>query len=334
MNKIRYGIFFMLAGSLCASGSEKSPPPPTEVLESGSMRVVTFRPDTEHGFYRGTRFDWSGMISSVHYQGHEYFSEWASPDYPEINHGAGPAEEFDLSTEGAIAPPGYASAKPSDLFLKIGVGWLQKDSDEHYNSFKPYTIVDAGVWKTLKSENSVSFTHELGIRNDLGAWYQKTVSIDGKTGTLIVTHRLKNIGRHAFQTVHMCHNFLNIDGTPVGTAYRIEVDPELPVKGEVPAPLGRENSHWRFQKELDSVTNWAFTTKAQKQSPLRIAVANVQTGGKLEITLENDLQALVFWATPEVLCPEPFVKIDLQSGEEKTWTWTYQFFSVRPDSSQ
>src|SRR5947208_15008899 len=45
-------------------------------ISNGQVRARLWLPDPEKGFYRGTRFDWSGSITNLAYQGHTYFGEW------------------------------------------------------------------------------------------------------------------------------------------------------------------------------------------------------------------------------------------------------------------
>ena len=45
---------------------------PQAELSNGRIVVKIDLPDAHTGYYRGTRFDWSGMIQSVVYNGHEY----------------------------------------------------------------------------------------------------------------------------------------------------------------------------------------------------------------------------------------------------------------------
>jgi hypothetical protein len=39
-------------------------------LSNQFLKVTFFLPDRDAGYYRGTRFDWSGLISRVDYAGH------------------------------------------------------------------------------------------------------------------------------------------------------------------------------------------------------------------------------------------------------------------------
>jgi len=52
---------------------------PEAQISNGVLQVKLLLPDAQNGYYRGTRFDWSGAISSLQFQGHEYFGNWVSP---------------------------------------------------------------------------------------------------------------------------------------------------------------------------------------------------------------------------------------------------------------
>lgn len=48
---------------------------PSAMIENAEGTVRIYLPDASKGFYRGTRFDWSGIISSLKWKGHEYFGK-------------------------------------------------------------------------------------------------------------------------------------------------------------------------------------------------------------------------------------------------------------------
>src|SRR5579859_3057907 len=50
--------------------------PPTAEITNGSVRVRLCLPNAKTGFYRGTRFDWAGVIASAEYAGHDFFPQW------------------------------------------------------------------------------------------------------------------------------------------------------------------------------------------------------------------------------------------------------------------
>src|SRR5579862_6769873 len=62
---------------------------------AGGIRAKLLLPDAERGYYRGTRFDWSGVIASLEYKGHNYFGQWFEKYDPKLHDAImGPVEEF------------------------------------------------------------------------------------------------------------------------------------------------------------------------------------------------------------------------------------------------
>src|SRR5688572_8351917 len=84
---------------------------PEAVISNGLIRARVYLPDPERGFYRSTRFDWSGIISELEYRGHRFYGPWFAQFDPAVRDfiyrdphivvgpqsGAmGPAEEFEV----------------------------------------------------------------------------------------------------------------------------------------------------------------------------------------------------------------------------------------------
>ena len=63
----------------------------------------------EKGYYRGTRFDWSGQIQSLKTKEHEYFGQWFEKYDPKLHDAImGPVRRA-LTDEKAL---GYDEARP------------------------------------------------------------------------------------------------------------------------------------------------------------------------------------------------------------------------------
>src|SRR5437016_5526211 len=64
-------------------------------LKNNQLKLIVYLPDPEKGFYRGTRFDWSGVLGQVDFAGHKLFGPWKDKhdptNYDDI---IGPVEEF------------------------------------------------------------------------------------------------------------------------------------------------------------------------------------------------------------------------------------------------
>src|SRR6266851_5621157 len=68
---------------------------PSAEISNGKIKAKLWLPDAKSGYYQGTRFDWSGVISGLEWNGHSYFGQWF-PRYDPKLHDAitGPVEEF------------------------------------------------------------------------------------------------------------------------------------------------------------------------------------------------------------------------------------------------
>src|SRR5262249_30758040 len=142
-------------------------------ISNNLIRMRLDLPDLEKGFYRGTRFDWSGVIGSLVYQGHNYYATWFTRVDPAVfdfifdgadivagSCGAvtGPVEEF--TTDGKAL--GYDDARPGGTFIKIGVGVLRKpEAGDAYSPYHQYTIADPGTRTVRTQRDSIEFAHSL-----------------------------------------------------------------------------------------------------------------------------------------------------------------------------
>src|ERR1700760_3083047 len=87
---------------------------PQAEISNGVIHARFYLPDSVNGYYRSTRFDWSGVMSSLEYNGHSYFGQWFEKYAPLIHDAImGPVESF--------SPLGYGVG---DSFTQIGVGVL------------------------------------------------------------------------------------------------------------------------------------------------------------------------------------------------------------------
>src|SRR5215217_2196278 len=91
---------------------------PSAEISNGEIRAKLYLPDAKNGFYRSTRFDWSGLIASLEYKGHNYYGPWFDKTDPNV---------YDFEYRGAevVASPFSASMGPTEEFQTNGkaLGW-------------------------------------------------------------------------------------------------------------------------------------------------------------------------------------------------------------------
>jgi hypothetical protein len=203
---------------------------PKVTLHSGKMEAVIFLPDKDNGYYRATRFDWSGVVACVSLDGHKFFGEWFTKYDPLKNDSiTGPVEEFrtdngimghypansSLTTIHTEAL-GYEEAKPGEAFLKPGVGMLRKMNDRPYSSGTLYPIADPGTWTINATKSSIAFHQVLKGSRGYAYVYTKTLSLDANGMGLTLSHTLKNTGTKMIDTKVYDHDFFVFDNKPAG----------------------------------------------------------------------------------------------------------------------
>jgi hypothetical protein len=298
-----------------------APPPPEADISSGSVRAKLYLPNAETGYYRGTRFDWSGVIASLEWKGHSYFGLWFEKYDPKLHDAiTGPVEEF--------STVGYDEAKAGESFVRIGVGAVRKPEEPAYRQFATYDITDAGTWTVNKAADSIEFVHELRDTSGYAYEYHKTVRLTGNT--LVLEHRLKNTGRKAIATNVYEHNFYVLDGELTGPDYVVR----FPFVPRAARPLnglaeirGKEVT---FLKPFEPKQSVYTEIEGFGATPADydIRVENTKTGAGVRQTSDRPMSKLAFWSARRTVCPEPFIDLRIDPGKESSWRITYEFYEV------
>src|SRR5947199_1060368 len=152
---IKPWMFVICVAAGMATGASAAEDFPKAEISNGVVTAKFYLPDPTRGYYRGTRFDWSGVIYSLRTQDHEYFGQWFERYDPKLHDAImGPVEEF-RSEDGGI---GYGAAQPGGTFVRIGVGVVRKPEEKEYAPFKTYEIVNNGKWKVKHGRDWIQFT--------------------------------------------------------------------------------------------------------------------------------------------------------------------------------
>jgi len=107
---------------------------PQAEISNGQIAAKMYLPDAKDGYYRSTRFDWSGAIYSLQYKGHEFYGTWYDRIDPKVINWVHQRQEIVSGPCSALCGPvnefqtplGWNEAKPGETFIKIGVGVLRK----------------------------------------------------------------------------------------------------------------------------------------------------------------------------------------------------------------
>ena len=294
---------------------------PAIEIANEAVRMKIYLPDKENGLYRATRFDWSGVIGSVQYQGHEYFGYW-KPTHDPLFH-----EDLMGPVEGFIKPGlNYEDAGPGEGFIRIGVGILKKEDEPEYDWRETYEILDHGKWTVDHGEDWVTFTHDLQSDFGFGYRYVKTVQLNDDGFTLF--HTLANTGGKPIETDQFNHNFFMIDGEESGPAFEITLPYAISTESDLKGCLNIRGNRINFLREMNMDSVFIrISGFSQDPADHRVTVLNTRTGAGATYSVDRPLYDMAFWACASTLSPENSIWISVAPGEEERWRSDYVLFT-------
>ena len=321
-----------------ANGAE----PPQATISNGEINAKLYLPNAQTGFYRGTRFDWSGIVYSLEYKGHRYFGPWFQKqrdnvhdfvyEGPDIVAGpasavTGPAEEF--TTDGKAL--GFDEAAPGGLFIKIGIGTLRKADAKPYDHYAAYEVVDPGQWAVKTHPDSVEFTQTLNGPNGYSYIYKKTVRLVKGKPEMVLEHSLKNTGTRAITASAYDHNFLVLDGKPAGPGYSITfpfaIQPKSQETGNLAEIKGKQILYKSpLQGENRVMTQ--FGGFSDRASDYDFRIESEAAGAGMRVTGDRPLSRAMVWSIRSVVSVEPYIDIAVKPGEDFKWNLTYNFYTL------
>ena len=359
---------------------------PSHQITNGDITATIYLPDAKRGFYRATRFDWSGAVASLKYKGHEYYGNWFSKITDIYDFGyegpnkdvisadftamVGPAEEF-----GAL---GYDDVPAGGLFVKPGVGVLKRD-EMSYNHSRPYVVANAGKWDVKRSRDAVEFTHTLSEPSiNFGYIYTKVVRLTPGKPQMTISHVMKNTGSKPIVTNVYNHNFTSIDKLPPGPDLEITVPWQMtraagrggrgrqgapvtagaaaatsrqnapPVDPYAPLAAGERMGTQCGQAQMQSLATpqgnklvyakvlegsecyqASFTGFGADPKDNDIRIENKRAAAGVHITGDRPVTRFGYWSIRTVVSPEPYIDLNIEPGQQFTWTYTYDYYTTR-----
>lgn len=353
---VSLGASLQAGGAPAAQGPGSQPPPrdvvptaslladaPTAVIRKDGLSLTVALPDAQRGFYRSTRFDWSGMVLFARIGTATFYGPWFDGVAENVrdvwdgvdgvvvgprNAATGPAEEF-ANRDGETVP-GYNAAPAGGTFIKIGVGRLRKADALPYDHFRGYQIVDGGVWSIRRTADRIVFRQRLEPdATGYGYVYEKTLTLT-PGGGLTISHRLRNLGSKPIHTQIYTHNFARFDGAEIGLGVTASFPyaPTGPVSE--PALAMIDGNALKYVQPIPVGKRVQLPAQAGGQSrpsgPFEVVGAN---GASIVMTGDTPLVRTVLWSMRRTVAVEPFVAIDVPVGAEQRWSWRYVYSARR-----
>lgn len=307
---------FVLSGAALVSQTTY----PQAEISNGRVRARLYLPDVTSGYYRATRFDWSGVIESLEWNGHSYFGKWYAREHDPKGNDAitGPVDEFDSV--------GYDEAAAGESFVRIGVGAIRKPQEPRFRQFSTYEIANPGTWSIQRRKDRVEFTHTLTDTGGYAYVYRKVVRLDGDA--MVLEHHLRNTGRKVIATSVYNHNFFMLDNTPTGP----DIVVRFPFEPKAVSPLnglaeirGRE---FVYPHEMQRSYQTELTGFGPTARDYDFRVENRKTGAGVRQVGDRPMSKINLWAPRTTVCPEAFIDLRVEPGKEESWNIRYEFYQV------
>lgn len=332
----RAGLAALLMSAMASIANAQTPP--QAQLDNGPLHVTVALPNAADGFYRGTRFDWSGVILNLTYAGHSWYGPWFTKVDPSVNDyifspegivagkaasASGPVEEF--------SPLGFDAAKPGETFVKIGVGALRKSDRPKYNNMHDFPIVDPAAWHVHATKTSIEFTQKVvDSSSGYGYLYTKTLRLVSGQPRMVIDHTLKNLGRLPIVTDVYDHNFTAIDNQPIGPDYSVtlpfSVNLPHPLKPELAALEGNRFVYRKVYEDHDVIDEEIPLNPPQPDNDIRVENSHLKAG--VRITGDHPMSQFAIWSIRSTMGAEPFIHLTAAPGETIHWSYSYLYYTL------
>lgn len=161
-----------------------------------------------------------------------------------------------------------------------------------------------------------------------GYVYRKTIRLAKNSPEMVIDHSLKNIGRLPIQTNVYDHNFLVLDKMGPGPDFSVTVPFTIrPLRPLDPKLATINGNRIEYLKSLEGEEQaaTAFEGFSAQPSDYDFLVQNSKVGAGYRVQGNRPLSRVVFWSIRSVMAIEPYVDIQISTGQEFTWSYTYTY---------
>jgi hypothetical protein len=280
----------------------------------------------------GSRFDRTGWIRQVQLVngGHTFCmaekEEGGEEGADELTGGSGLCGEFGLTE--AI---GYEETGPGGSFPKLGIGLLERDSKADYDFQHPYPVSVPYEVSVFLEQHRVAFTVYSKDCRGYAALLHKEIAL--KESAVRIKYRLTNVGTRSIRTTEYVHNFMGVNGCPIGPDYSLRVG--------FPMVMKRMEEHYtphilRFNHVRNEIM---FAEKAEREFYCQLSglhgneagawweLRHSPSGVGVRETASFPLDYFALWGTKHTVSPEMFIRLEVEPGESAAWSRSYDFFT-------
>ncbi|MBN1258113.1 MAG: hypothetical protein JXA52_10465 [Planctomycetes bacterium] len=328
--KVAWCMLFVLlplftTGAGCAEEENKLPPPVhkgSRVLVNEDMVVEIMDPNDPERYNRGVRFTPLATVLRVEIGEDEYL--YNPVEHDPMTRNAGLATEFDIWH----IPDTHEEAGLHEGFVKIGVGVLEK-AVEKYRFSNPYPAIELAPTTVEWGEASAKFKQTCaGVR---GYAYDLEAEVTVQPTTVAINWKLTNTGTRKITTEQYVHNWFAFNHAPVGPNYIVSFPYDITPDPETIKPeqehVGRSI---KYLEEIPGTVEIKIPFPEEPGIKNDAMTRNTENGLWIlsEVSVPGD--RTVIHAKKDYVCPEMFIMIELDPGESKSWTRTYEFGKSHP----
>jgi hypothetical protein len=153
---------------------------------------------------------------------------------------------------------------------------------------------------------------------------------------LMIEHSLKNTGKKTIETSVYEHNFYMLDSQEtgpdfvIGFPFAVRATRDL---GDRAAARGNEIVFLREMAKQESVAS-DLEGFGPAAADYDIRVENRKTGAGVRQRGDQRMTRLYLWSIHTTVCPEAYIDLTIEPGQESKWRIGYEFYSVSPAGKQ
>lgn len=269
------------------------------------------------GAYRGSRFDWTGHVVEATLDGKHCFCAAESLAPGQGSGGLGICGEFGLFT-----PIGFDETAPGESFPKLGVGLLTRPDEQPYSFMRPYAIEPYPIEVKAGADCAVFVAEPVDCRG-YAVRYEKAVSLSANV--LTISYRLRNVGDRPIVTEEYEHNFLAVDGQPIGPDYALRLSRPFRAAASMPGCIEARTDGIGWTAAPTAPFYARMDIAAGAEDGYRWELLHKPSGVRVSETVDFAPSAIALWGDRHVVSPEVFIALALRPGEERAWTRRYEF---------
>lgn len=293
-------------------------------LENSRLQVTFADP----GQLKTQRFDHTAMVSQVVLDGKYTFCtpEQVLPAR-RTTFGFGLSGEFVLTGAAEAAGTG-------EWFCKPGVGlMLQLSAGASYDMWQPYELQPFPVTAETAPEQIIF--RQKAIPGGYSVDIEKAFSL--RENRLVLDISVRNTGNRAFVLQEYQHNFVSLEGMPVGEGYVLDLPCDSLLQeaahqtlrqGDeimLPSAVRVEGASVIWEQDMNEKILYHRSEAVDPNPPHRWTLRHLRSAVSVSEQTDFCPSRIDIWSVEHCICPEFYHTVRLSPGETAHWrrTWTF-----------